>query len=201
VLVSIMSDITEILQPLLILGKYTLLFYKTSSESLTLLSISKEINRDVILVKLRWLRPLHMRVTELIQMFNDIFGVNLLAMNAMFFAQFVLLGSTLIDYFGKTVFPIGFIVIKLAYLVLFSGYVWIICHYKKTGEIVHSLEDVINNENNKKINSELMTFSLQISNLRKEFTAADFFIVNYTLLFKIVGALVTYLIILMQFRS
>lgn len=93
-----------------------------------LLSISKEINRDVILVKLRWLRPLHMRVTELIQMFNDIFGVNLLAMNAMFFAQFVLLGSTLIDYFGKTVFPIGFIVIKLAYLVLFSGYVWIICH-------------------------------------------------------------------------
>lgn len=66
---------------------------------------------------------------------------------------------------------------------------------------MHSLEDVINNENNKKINSELMTFSLQISNLRKEFTAADFFIVNYTLLFKIVGALVTYLIILMQFRS
>lgn len=70
--------------------------------------------------------------------------------------------------------------------------------YKKTGDILHLLEYSLCDDNQNDVHCEFMIFSLQVLNLEEKFTAADCFNVNYTLLFKTVGALVTYLIIIMQ---
>lgn len=93
-------------------------------------SISKEINDEIILGKLRWLRPLHMKVGELVDLFNNVFEVNLLAMNAMFFTQFVLNAFFLIISIERGIGNklIIYLSIKGVYFLGYVSYMLIVCH-------------------------------------------------------------------------
>lgn len=94
-------------------------------------TLSNEINTEVTLTKLRCLRPLHKRVEELIEMFNEIFGISLLAMNTMFFTQFVLSLYILIvistdrGFSGSLLFYLS---IKCIYFIGYVAFMWIVCH-------------------------------------------------------------------------
>lgn len=64
------------------------------------------------------------------------------------------------------------------------------------GEKLHSL---ITGKENEILHNQIQIFSLQIQHENMEFKAADFFTVNFQLIFSFVCALTNYIIILMQF--
>lgn len=51
------------------------------------------------------------------------------------------------------------------------------------------------------INQEIKIFTHQIFNENVKFTAGDFFVLNFTLIFAVIGGISTYLIILIQFSE
>lgn len=89
--------------------------------------ISKEVNCEVMLTKLRCIRPLHMKVIELVIMFNAIFGVNILMLIAMFFMQLILKGYLIVDLLTGTKL-IYYLITRFSYLTMYVIYVWIICY-------------------------------------------------------------------------
>ncbi|KAJ3637014.1 hypothetical protein MTP99_000509 [Tenebrio molitor] len=76
-----------------------------------------------------------------------------------------------------------------------------VCHFcystvveaSRAGQLIHKIKT-----DNHDIIDEIEMFSLQIANARVEFTAADFFAINYALLVSIIGAVLSYIIILIQ---
>lgn len=92
-----------------------------------LLAISNEINSNIIMTKLRWLRSLHMKVGKLIEIFNSIFGLNLLMLFAMFFAQFILTGFLMLLFMMEANVT-DYMSIRFAFFLSFIGNVWIVCH-------------------------------------------------------------------------
>ncbi|RZB39709.1 gustatory receptor Gr64 [Asbolus verrucosus] len=129
---------------------------------------------------------LHHRLSKLIKLFNDTFGVILLFMFANSFVLsvvtfFIMVGqlqSTKIDWVYIVYMAIGTIP-----FVIDTIYVCHICYStigeaNKSGELIHKIET-----ENHDIIDEIEMFSLQIANERVEFSAAGFFPINYTLVF------------------
>ncbi|XP_021942396.1 uncharacterized protein LOC110841299 [Zootermopsis nevadensis] len=78
----------------------------------------------------------------------------------------------------------------LDFTLLYSG--------NRTADLVHKVMNVAQDVDVKK---ELELFSLQLVHRKVEFTACGFFPINFSLLYSIVGAVTTYLVILIQFHK
>ncbi|XP_011068140.1 PREDICTED: putative gustatory receptor 28b [Acromyrmex echinatior] len=68
---------------------------------------------------------------------------------------------------------------------------------KKTGNIVH---DLLNCTIGKETKVELKKFSLQLLHRKIQFTANGYFTLDNTFLHSLIGTVVTYLVILVQFQ-
>ncbi|XP_018060099.1 PREDICTED: putative gustatory receptor 28b [Atta colombica] len=68
---------------------------------------------------------------------------------------------------------------------------------KKTGNIVH---DLLNCAIGKEIKAELKKFSFQLLHRKIQFTANGYFMLDNTFLHSLIGTVVTYLIIFVQFQ-
>ncbi|CAH1364671.1 unnamed protein product [Tenebrio molitor] len=82
-------------------------------------------------------------------------------------------------------------------------YVTVTCHLttneaKNTGMAIHK---VLLNENDPVIKRKLMVFSQQVDQRPLQFTACGLFSIDATLIFTIVGAAATYLLIMLQFQE
>ncbi|XP_039282305.1 putative gustatory receptor 28b isoform X1 [Nilaparvata lugens] len=66
-----------------------------------------------------------------------------------------------------------------------------------TGILVHGL---LNSDLQPRMRKELMIFSQQILHQKITFTAAGFFVIDFTLINNVIGAVTTYLVILIQFQ-
>ncbi|KAJ9599233.1 hypothetical protein L9F63_010317 [Diploptera punctata] len=67
----------------------------------------------------------------------------------------------------------------------------------RTAVLVHKLLNVVKDP---EIREELQLFSLQLLHRKVQFTACGFFPLDFTLLYSIIGAVTTYLVILIQFQ-
>ncbi|XP_023704213.2 putative gustatory receptor 28a [Cryptotermes secundus] len=85
--------------------------------------------------------------------------------------------------------------IKLVWLVYYSSST--IQQANHTAVLVHKL---ITKTRDSGLREELRLFSLQLLHRKVKFTACGFFPLDFTLLYSIVGAVTTYLVILIQFR-
>ncbi|XP_055913231.1 putative gustatory receptor 2a [Eupeodes corollae] len=170
---------------------------------------SKTMYRDGFdLTKLLVIRDLYSRLWEVCTLVNKCFGlsiliaigVDFLAITANFywiFLNFKKFSSSYGDIFriASSVFwsmPHLYNVVKLA----------IMCHttIETTSEIalgVHRIQVDLFNDNH---NSLIEQFSLQLLHQKIHFTAFGFFSIDCSLLYTIVGATTTYLIILIQFH-
>ncbi|KAJ9591819.1 hypothetical protein L9F63_001636 [Diploptera punctata] len=68
----------------------------------------------------------------------------------------------------------------------------------RTGVLVHKL---MTKTSNSHVREELELFSMQLLHSKVRFTACGFFPLDFTLLYSIVGAVTTYLVILIQFQQ
>ncbi|XP_069698463.1 putative gustatory receptor 28a [Periplaneta americana] len=85
--------------------------------------------------------------------------------------------------------------LKLVWLVYYSSST--IYQANRTAILVHKLLAKIRDSD---IREELRLFSLQLLHRKVQFTACGFFPLDFTLLYSIVGAVTTYLVILIQFQ-
>lgn len=85
--------------------------------------------------------------------------------------------------------------IKLVWLVFYSSSA--IQQANRTAVLVHKL---ITKTRDPGLREELRLFSLQLLHRKVKFTACGFFPLDFTLLYSIVGAVTTYLVILIQFQ-
>ena len=69
---------------------------------------------------------------------------------------------------------------------------------RRTGPVVHKL--LLRQTLLRDISTELQLFSIQLLSNKVEFSAAGFFPVNLSLVYSMVGAATTYIIILLQFK-
>ncbi|XP_069677283.1 putative gustatory receptor 28b [Periplaneta americana] len=67
----------------------------------------------------------------------------------------------------------------------------------RTAVLVHKL---LSKTKDPEVREELQLFSLQLLHRKVQFTACGFFPLDFTLLYSIVGAVTTYLVILIQFQ-
>ncbi|XP_018376114.1 PREDICTED: putative gustatory receptor 28b [Trachymyrmex cornetzi] len=68
---------------------------------------------------------------------------------------------------------------------------------KKTGNIVH---DLLKCAIGKETKTELKKFSLQLLQLKIQFTANGYFTLDNTFFYSLIGTVVTYLVIFVQFQ-
>ncbi|XP_044265411.1 putative gustatory receptor 28b [Tribolium madens] len=155
--------------------------------------------------KIELLMELHDFLTDVGNKLNDSFSVQIL--------------SCLTSQFLTEVFTIFYLYYeslilknKIAALVWFMWALWttleifyvtINCHLttkeaKNTGIAIHK---VLMNESDPNVKRKLMVFSQQINHRPLQFTACGLFYIDATLIFTIVGAAATYLLIMLQFQE
>lgn len=150
--------------------------------------IKQEPHEEIKLINLINVSCMHHRLCKLITLFNDIFGVVLLFFFTLNFVVIVLtfffysayLQSSQVNWIGA--------ILRIAPSIgsiLDTVYACNACYttreeLKKSGRLIHKIEsdklDVID---------EIEMFSLQIANNNSQFSAAGFFVVDYTLLFSV----------------
>ncbi|XP_065162094.1 putative gustatory receptor 2a [Atheta coriaria] len=177
------------------------------SEKLRLIKWNNEFNSNLTLTFLRDMCVLHMKLNDITLLINEVFGISIMANVAMYFVQFVCGGYTMVFAFKSITdttemyqLCLTSIIYNYPYLPLFF---WIcyccrctIQESTKVGQRLHSLNT---GEEIDSIQDQIKTFSLQVLHQNIEFSAGDFFTINFTLIFAIICAFTNYLIILMQF--
>ncbi|NP_001177427.1 gustatory receptor 8 [Nasonia vitripennis] len=184
-----------------------------SYEGCEIISCNKSMQllqfNNLQLIKLRKLQHNHHHVSCVIKELNTVFTLQIIATVLMTFAEvtfglyFFILhiqGKKGIDldkqlWFNYFITSVTYYSLKMAVMV------WICQETKneslKTGIIVH---DVILNNNNEQLKSELSLFSLQLLQCNNEFTSKCI-VMNANLISGVVSGIATYLLILIQFLN
>lgn len=146
---------------------------------------------------------LHHHLNKTVRVFNDAFGIVLLAffgagfvytvVGFYVFCRMLKIQTTTFEMYLLIVVSIPFIA---AILTLCTVGEMTIKEAKKSGQLIHQIET-----SDYDIKDEIEMFSLQIANEQVEFNAAGFFPINYSLLFSIFSGVTTYIIILIQLSS
>ncbi|XP_037817971.1 gustatory and pheromone receptor 39a-like [Lucilia sericata] len=211
----------EFLTPIVQLSHYTLVIRKTLNQmgERNLRRVFKGLNKyeqsDVIMVTavneeeedeqlLIVLKTCYNEIYATIQMFNAAYGWSLLASTAVFFVDFVSNSYWILlavlsqgrDYYGLLQ-NAAFALLAFILLTLICWYAEA-CYYESRyiGCLISKLVKPLGN---KFYNDLVSEFSVQTLHQRFIITAKEFFSLNLSLLGSMVAAIVTYLVILIQF--
>ncbi|KYM75559.1 Putative gustatory receptor 28a [Atta colombica] len=179
-----------------------------NSEPYTLREINNEERNTVILMELKILKKQHMAISDTIQMLNMIFTLQLLftIIKTFIFITFNLYFCLLraqntesLNNLEKEIYYNTLIANVTFYITKIMLIVWA-CETSKNQamEISTTIIDVSNSNNDKEIEYELELFSLQLMH-RKNIFSAKGFTINAKFLTTMIGGVVTYLLILIQF--
>ncbi|GJQ74258.1 hypothetical protein Trydic_g19159 [Trypoxylus dichotomus] len=164
--------------------------------------ISIKLDSELILSNLAMI---YGKLCKLSRLVNQTYGIQILVTVG---SRFVMITTQLINTYNiirdpKLGNPIQYTIIFI-YLLLHSSKIFMIASLsentaakaKQTGIYLHNIWRVM-----PKIKSQIDYFSLQILHQNLTFTACGFFIMDYTLIYAIVGAITTYLIIVIQLEK
>ncbi|XP_071637616.1 uncharacterized protein [Temnothorax longispinosus] len=171
--------------------------------------IYHEQRNPFLIMELKTLKKQHLTITDTVQMLNMIFSLQLLATIVITFFdltvylyyyifnwQYILLMSASDETLPRIFYfsPIVYNIIKISLVV------WA-CETGKNQalQITTSIHDILNNITDEQIKGELHLFSLQTLHCENTFSAKGF-IVDAKLLAAVVGNIVTYVLILYQFK-
>ncbi|XP_012055797.1 PREDICTED: putative gustatory receptor 28b [Atta cephalotes] len=130
-------------------------------------------------------------------LFGIVFFFLTLIYNGYYFLSF-LLTDDILNYSYNIIDVIVWIIFLIYPISLLTSRITrILIEMKKTGNIVH---DLLNCAIGKEIKAELKKFSLQLLHRKIQFTANGYFMLDNTFLHSLIGTVVTYLVILMQFQ-
>ncbi|KYM88345.1 Putative gustatory receptor 28a [Atta colombica] len=129
-------------------------------------------------------------------LFGIVFFFLTLIYSGYFFFSF-LLTDDILNYSYNIGVIIWIIFLIYPIYLLTSKITRILIEMKKTGNIVH---DLLNCAIGKEIKAELKKFSFQLLHRKIQFTANGYFMLDNTFLHSLIGTVVTYLIIFVQFQ-
>ncbi|KDR24352.1 hypothetical protein L798_04300, partial [Zootermopsis nevadensis] len=185
---------------------------KRASKTFTVsnnLKISDRSNIQSNVMRFQYLRELHVSAREVAESVNSAYSLLLLLSTAIMFLSlthilyfifmdFVVQKNSLlcnetpnISYF----IWLFYYVLRLIWLVYFPCFA--AKEANRTAIVVHKL---LGQTNDLVLREEIQQFSLQLLHEKVKFTACGFFPLDFTLLYSIVGAVTTYLVILIQFQ-
>ncbi|KAJ9599119.1 hypothetical protein L9F63_010387, partial [Diploptera punctata] len=165
-----------------------------------------DLRTQMSVLNVRSLAGLHENLCSVIKMINYVYSVPLLlsiilVLFYLIFCVFMFISKVFNNENFKCI-PIHVYVIFFYFLskAIIIIYYCKICSSKanRTGVLVHQ---VLRFTINEKIREELELFSLQLLHQKVQFTACGFFPLDFTLLYSVVGAVTTYLVILLQFQQ
>ncbi|KAI8116626.1 putative gustatory receptor 2a [Lucilia cuprina] len=211
----------EFLTPIVRLSHYTLVIRKTLNQMgernlrkvfkvlnkyeeldvIMVATVNEEVEDEKLLIKLK---NCYNEIYATIQMFNTAYGWSMLASTAVFFVDFVSNSYWILlavlsqgrDYYGLLQ-NAAFALLAFILLTLICWYAEA-CYYESRyiGCLISKLVKPLGN---KFYNDLVSEFSVQTLHQRFIITAKEFFSLNLSLLGSMVAAIVTYLVILIQF--
>ncbi|XP_022912983.2 putative gustatory receptor 28b [Onthophagus taurus] len=154
---------------------------------------------------LRIICPIHHELTKIAKIVNEAFGIMLLVSFGVSFITIIVClydASSHLQYFTiENIKPLCGAIAMCSTYVVDCLFLCRSCHATvetahKSGRLLHQIDT-----DDMDVKDQIEMFSLQIVNEKLEYTAAGFFIIDYSLLFSIIGGITTYLIILIQFSA
>ncbi|KAJ9583550.1 hypothetical protein L9F63_022113, partial [Diploptera punctata] len=152
------------------------------------------------------LRILYDSLTEICKLANSSFSIPVLICIALKFISltfklYIFVSRSLSNKYFLGTFDIQFvftIIYSISNIILTIWFTTAVAsEANRTGVLVHKL---LNKVNDSRVKEELELFSMQLLHQKVQFTACGFFPLDFTLLHSIIGAVTTYLIILIQFQ-
>ncbi|KAL6266647.1 hypothetical protein P5V15_003486 [Pogonomyrmex californicus] len=153
------------------------------------------------------LRDMHCHLCEISENVSDFYSLPVLCAITFLFLTLIYNGYYLIspllmadeilkyEVLSNTIFWIIFLIYPISLLA--NRITKILNEIRKTGNVVHSL---LSCAIGKETKSELKQFSLQLLHRKIQFTANGYFVLDNTFLHSLIGTVVTYLVILVQFQ-
>ncbi|XP_011705691.1 PREDICTED: putative gustatory receptor 23a, isoform B [Wasmannia auropunctata] len=169
--------------------------------------ISYEQRTPILIMELKTLKRQHLTISDTVRMLNMIFSFQLLATIVITISNIIAGLYCYINVRQQSLPTISLKELSHVYILSFIAYycikivliVWA-CETGKNQaqQISTSIYDAFNNTTNEQIKDELQLFSLQIPHCNNTFSAKGL-TVDAKLLTGIIGSIVTYLVILVQF--
>ncbi|XP_029658596.1 putative gustatory receptor 28a isoform X1 [Formica exsecta] len=160
-----------------------------------------------IVRQLLQLRDVHCHLCEISGNVSDfyslpiLFGVTFLFLSLIYNGYYLfsplLMSDEVLEYeiFSNTIFWLIYLIYPL--FILTNRITKILNEMEKTGNIVHN---ILSCTIGKEAKSELKQFSLEILHRKIRFTANGYFTLDNSFLYSLIGTVVTYLVILVQFQ-
>ncbi|KAJ9583545.1 hypothetical protein L9F63_022108 [Diploptera punctata] len=169
----------------------------------------ESLNSKVISGRIILLKNAHNLLCELTEKVNGIYSVQITVVIALGFVQITTCSFTIIrfilfaniDTFAK--FTICGITVWITFFIIMFTILLCLCsaisfEANRTGILVHKALKAVEDSS---VKEELEEFSLQLLQRKVQFTACGLFPLDFTLLCSIIGAVTTYLVILIQFQD
>ncbi|XP_044264733.1 putative gustatory receptor 28b [Tribolium madens] len=155
---------------------------------------------------LYFLCRLHYKLTSVLQKINSAFAVQLLVSIAVslfnvlfqaYYLYYVATGKASFVTVPMIVCPVVWLMDEVVEIYLLVHACASTCEYANdTPTILHELR---NSYFNMDLENNIQSYSLQLLHQKVQFSVLGFFVVDYTLVYSIVGAVTTYLVIFIQF--